>query len=332
MSQDQNLSHNQNAEVMSHNQNAEVMSPNENPEIDSVVGPGYRVYDNQLPPELSGTLEVPAQKLTVGSFAEVYQGKWIRPDEPPAIVAIKRVTLPGKSIPEEQFRTRIKRETVIWAMAKHPNILPFIGYQMDDTGVPMLVSPWCENGNLSTYIKARPNFPRPERVKLLHGAACGLTYLHTLVPPIVHGDIKPENIIIQDNLEAGLCDFGISKIVVVAGQRSGLTTTGSTLGTKGYQAAEVLQDEPVTIASDVYAFGGVILFAMSGKAPFEGKSTAAVVMAVITGKTPPRREYPLLPPTDSMWDVYEACSVLNPEGRPSMPVLVPKLKEEMPGP
>lgn len=81
------------------------MSSDQSLEIDSVVGPGYRVHDNQLPPELPGTLQVDKRKLAAGAFAEVHQGQWLRPGKGPVTVAIKRVTLPGKNIPEDQFQT-----------------------------------------------------------------------------------------------------------------------------------------------------------------------------------------------------------------------------------
>ena len=83
----------------------------------------------------------------------------------------------------------------------------------------------------------------------------GLAYLHGLF--VAHGDIKPENVIVQDDLVAALCDFGISKIHVE--QHTGLTTSGVTGGTSGYQAKELLNEDPATPATDVYAFGGLIL-------------------------------------------------------------------------
>ncbi|KIO22951.1 hypothetical protein M407DRAFT_27521 [Tulasnella calospora MUT 4182] len=181
---------------------------------DSLVQPGVKV---QLPPELPGTLKITGDPLGKGSFATVFEGVLSSPGGETRTVAIKLVKLPGTNITHDQFRTRIKRETVIWTMVAHPNILPFIGYQIIDDS-PLLVSPWCQN---------------------------------------VHGDIKPENVIVQDNLVAALCDFGISKIHIE--QHTGLTTSGVTGGTSGYQAKELLDESPATPATDVYAFGGLIL-------------------------------------------------------------------------
>lgn len=169
------------------------MSRNQNPEpdseLDSLVQPGRQVLDYQLPPELPGTLEIVGDRLAEGGFAEVFKGIWSRPEHEPMSVAIKRVKLPDANVGDDRFKTvnpddsfctlspfdlfnarqRIKRETVIWTTAAHPNILPFVGYQIVDED-PMLVSPWCKNGNLSAYIKAQPEITRSQKIKLVsHG-------------------------------------------------------------------------------------------------------------------------------------------------------------------
>lgn len=145
----------------------------------------------------------------------------------------------------------------------------------------MLVSPWCSNGDLAKYVLTNSQLTRDEKLKLVSksmfrivsiaqrsclslmgkfcGAARGLSYLHSRDPPIFHGDIKPQNVIIQDNLEAALCDFGISKVILDADKHCGLTTRNICSGTSGYQSKEILNDGPPTTAADVYAFGGLIL-------------------------------------------------------------------------
>lgn len=84
-------------------------------------------------------------------------------------------------------------------------------------------------------------------------------YLHSLDPPIFHGDIKPQNVIVQDDLKAALCDFGISKLILASGEHSGFTTADSCSGTSGYEPKEILNEGPPTTAADVYSFGGLIL-------------------------------------------------------------------------
>lgn len=308
------------------------MSRNQNPEpdseLDSLVQPGRQVLDYQLPPELPGTLEIVGDRLAEGGFAEVFKGIWSRPEHEPMSVAIKRVKLPDANVGDDRFKTRIKRETVIWTTAAHPNILPFVGYQIVDED-PMLVSPWCKNGNLSAYIKAQPEITRSQKIKLLCDAARALGHLHNLDPQIVHGDIKPENVIVQDSLEGALCDFGISKVYVGLGQHTGLTTSGKTGGTSGYQAKELLEDGPATPATDVFAFGGLILAAMSGKQPFWQKKQAATIIAVFSDQIPKPDDHLELPATDPLWDLLRDCWKGEASERPPASVVLEKLEAQV---
>ncbi|KAG8923550.1 hypothetical protein FRC01_012619 [Tulasnella sp. 417] len=130
---------------------------------------------------------------------------------------------------------------------------------------------------------------------------------------------------VQENMEAGICDFGISKIIVSVGQRSGFTTSGNTLGTQGFQAPEVLNDHPATTASDVFAFAGVILFALSGKAPFEGYSPVAALIAVTGGQMPNRKDHSRLSDMDALWSLLEECWSLQIQARPSMSEILAKV-------
>lgn len=92
-------------------------------------------------------------------------------------------------------------------------------------------------------------------------AACGLEYLHSRSPPICHGDIKPQNVLINDELEAALSDFGLSRVLREVSEPSELTSSEAVKGTLNYMAIELLSEEEArpTPESDVYAFGGLIL-------------------------------------------------------------------------
>ncbi|KAG8954792.1 hypothetical protein FRC00_005724, partial [Tulasnella sp. 408] len=167
----------------------------------------------------------------------------------------------------------------------------------------MLVSPWCKNGNLATFVDSHPELVRKDKLKLLCHAARGVIHLHSHQPPIFHGDIKPQNVIVQDNLEGALCDFGISKVILGPGRHSGLTTSNNSGGTLGYQAKELLENDASTSAVDVYAFGGLILATMSGKPPFWKKRDTAKILAIYEDRIPEPVDHTQLPPTDSLWDL-----------------------------
>ncbi|KAF8342142.1 kinase-like domain-containing protein [Cantharellus anzutake] len=100
------------------------------------------------------------------------------------------------------------KEAELWSGLDHPNILKFYGICELGTSTAM-VSPWLKNSNVIHYM-ATIN-PHANRLKLLEGAAEGLLHLHTYSPPIVHGDLKCANILVNDDGSACLADFGLSK-------------------------------------------------------------------------------------------------------------------------
>ncbi|KAG8902190.1 hypothetical protein FRC00_000854 [Tulasnella sp. 408] len=357
---------------------------------DSVIQPGAQVYS--LPDPLPGVL-TKIKWINVGGYGTIYQGVWTLARKDPIHVAIKCIRwthLGDEDDPQsrERFERRIRRETAIWQMTNHKNILPFYGYQIIDEE-PMLVSPWCKNGSLMSYVSQNSNFPDVDKLKLLRDAACGLAYLHSLQPTIIHGDIKPDNVIITDDIVGSLCDFGISRVVksLVAdtclttsghgletagdqgkqpfiihgdikpddldinndvlgplcdfgvpraraspGTHTGLTTSGHGPGTAGYQAKELYDENPrPTTMSDVYAFGGLILATMSGKAPFYKmygmNSTAPIIMAICSDKTPLPADHVELPEGDPLWGLLQRSWEGNPEQRPSIAYVVEEIAD-----
>ncbi|KAI0070064.1 kinase-like protein, partial [Panus rudis PR-1116 ss-1] len=105
------------------------------------------------------------------------------------------------------------REGLIWATLEHANILPFLGYYRDKDSEDLelhLVSPYMENGDIRKYLETceQQGDPIP-CAGLVQGVLKGLIYIHEL--DIAHGDLKPSNILVNDNGEAQLADLGISK-------------------------------------------------------------------------------------------------------------------------
>ncbi|KAG9038313.1 hypothetical protein FS837_001264, partial [Tulasnella sp. UAMH 9824] len=182
----------------------------------------------------------------------------------------------------------------------------------------------------------------PEALKMrrdmIFQAACGLEHLHAQNPPICHADIKPENVLINDFYSAVLSDFGLSRVLEDFGWASGFTTSERVKGTLNYMASELFTAEKpkVTLETDVYAFGGLILTVskrsqgvgtppekkaaqvMSGKAPFSDLRESAILFRVISNQPPRQEDHPDLVPTDPLWSLMRQCWNMIPEMRPSI--------------
>ncbi|KAF8340584.1 uncharacterized protein EI90DRAFT_3036066 [Cantharellus anzutake] len=116
------------------------------------------------------------------------------------------------------------------------------------------------------YLRAHPD---SSRTVLVYGMANGLHYLHSQKPAIIHGDLKPENVLISDQGEAQLCDFGLSRALNELS--TGAQTTSTMLGyTIRYSSYEVIIEEMKTVFSDVYAFGCTSIQVLFDKHPFSG--------------------------------------------------------------
>ncbi|KIO23170.1 hypothetical protein M407DRAFT_244874 [Tulasnella calospora MUT 4182] len=208
---------------------------------------------------------------------------------------------------------------------QHPRVLELLGYAYIE-GVPCLISPWCSNGNVMEYLSKYPN---ADRRRLINQVAEGLVYLHGREPSVVHSDIKPANVLVSDEGDAKICDFGISKLVLESS--SGFTTTTSVKGTLRYSSPEMLDvDGKSTTMSDVWAFGMLILHVMTNKPPYiKLLSDPKVIMAIITGQTPLQANYPELPATDPIWGIMKECWNKDPVKRPTMHDVFDKLSRYM---
>ncbi|PVF95372.1 kinase-like protein [Serendipita vermifera] len=162
------------------------------------------------------------------------------------------------------MRRKVDRERSVWASLDHPNVLPLYGFCNDSDFDPYgaFISPWCPNGDSNTYLQDMgDSLDLNERLELMEfcGVAKGVAYIHSL--SLVHGDIKPTNILIDGEGNPRICDFGLARIYLTEGN-SGFTTSTPHTGTDRYLAPELLNaiDNvlPIpTTESDVYALGCV---------------------------------------------------------------------------
>ncbi|KIM37613.1 hypothetical protein M413DRAFT_448407 [Hebeloma cylindrosporum] len=165
-------------------------------------------------------------------------------------------------------RKRLNREVYVWHGLEHPNVVKLYGTSYHMSGRPAMVMQWYENGIAAEYL-AKKN-PDADRLQLILDVARGLEYLHTHSPPIVHADLKGNNVLITDEGRAVLCDFGLSQVVEDLGRPTGFTLSNPDTGPVRWQAPEFLEGEvePATLASDVWSFGCTAFELLTSTMPY----------------------------------------------------------------
>ncbi|KAG1865397.1 kinase-like domain-containing protein [Suillus subluteus] len=171
------------------------------------------------------------------------------------------------------------RELKIWARLMQENIVPLLGVARNlysVSGCDALVCPWMENGTLAKYLSGHPTMELRQKLKLLCDVATGLRYLHS--QHVVHGDLTNNNILVDVNGRAVVADFGLSF------QISELTGSYPVTGAAQWMAPELVQAFKPSIHSDMYSFGSIVNYVISGELPFAHEP--AVFAAFHKGKAP----------------------------------------------
>ncbi|KAG0468339.1 hypothetical protein HPP92_017667 [Vanilla planifolia] len=203
-----------------------------------------------------------------GGYGVVYHGCLINGTP----VAIKRL-LNNVGQAEKEFRMEV--EAI--GHARHKNLVRLLGYCVEGTQ-RMLVYEYVNNGNLEQWLHGalfhHGSLTWEARIKVLLGTAKALAYLHeSIEPKVVHRDIKSSNILIDDDFNAKVSDFGLAKLLGAG--KSHITTR--VMGTFGYVAPEYANTGLLNEKSDVYSFGVVLLEAITGRDPVDyGRPTNEV--------------------------------------------------------
>jgi len=204
---------------------------------------------------------------------------------------------------------------------EHDNIVPFIGIarvsdQWDSASeLPSewIVSAWMPHGSLRSYIEKHPH---SSRGSFVIDIAQGLNYLHSREPAIVHGNLKADNVLIDGNGVARLCDFGLNWILEDTDLWN--TSAASAQGKVWWTAPELLEgkQQRATRKSDMYAYGMTCYETYADQLPFGHLGSEYMAMKAVTeGKVPQR------PPSnknvsDPLWDLWMECWRRSPESRP----------------
>lgn len=162
-----------------------------------------------------------------------------------------------------------KAEVEALSTAQHKNLVSLQGYCVHE-GFRLLIYSFMKNGSLDYWLHEKTDgasqLDWPTRLQIARGASCGLAYMHLICEPhIVHRDIKSSNILLDDNFEAHVADFGLSRLILP--YHTHVTT--ELVGTLGYIPPEYGQAWIATLRGDMYSFGVVMLELLTGKRPVE---------------------------------------------------------------
>ncbi|KAJ6332784.1 hypothetical protein OIU77_008772 [Salix suchowensis] len=193
-----------------------------------------------------------------GGFGRVYKGLIAETNQ---VVAVKQLDRNGF-----QGNREFLVEVLMLSLLHHPNLVNMVGYCADGEQ-RILVYDYMVNGSLEDHLLDLNPDKNPldwnTRIKIAHGAARGLEYLHESAdPPVIYRDFKASNVLLDENFNPKLSDFGLAK-VGPTGDKTHVSTR--VMGTYGYCAPEYALTGQLTAKSDVYSFGVVFLEMITGR-------------------------------------------------------------------
>ncbi|KAG8218109.1 kinase-like domain-containing protein [Butyriboletus roseoflavus] len=276
-----------------------------------------------------------------GGFGDVYKCQ-LKSGSGTREVAVKafrfKFTFGGEGI--DRSAKIFCRELNVWKRLSHNNIVPFLGiaHGFGMRNSTSLVSLWMPNGTLQNFLVNYDNrLVNTHRLHLLMDIANGLHYLHSFTdPPIVHGDLNSNNVLLDADYTARLADFGYASLV---GANSEALAHLSPMESRSFRwivPEQVLSDSEgrfqKTLKSDIYSFGNIALQArphgmnvgpflihpqvLSGKQPWsEIHNDTSVVICLAQGRKPERPKSRVI--DDRHWELIKVCWSSVPEDRPT---------------
>ncbi|MED6190560.1 hypothetical protein PIB30_107079 [Stylosanthes scabra] len=282
-----------------------------------------------------------------GGFGTVYIGKTKNGNQ----VAVKVFSPSSSSQGPKEFQT----EAELLMTVHHKNLVSFIGYCDDDNRMALIYE-YMANGNLKDYLSVRNSHSMSweRRIQIAIDAAEGLDYLHHgCKPPIIHRDVKSANILLNEDLEAKIADFGLSRVfrnekqnaVSAVPQNDNKNAESAVMGTTGYLDPEYFKLRNLNEKSDIYSFGIVLLELITGQtAVLKGEQRMHIldwVRPELESKDLRRVMDPRLQgeyDENSAWKalgIAISCSASTSIQRPTMSVVLSELKQclkmEFPG-
>lgn len=194
-----------------------------------------------------------------GNFSEV----WLAKDTKTDIKVALKIYAPATGLDDAGLNV-FAREFSLVVNANHKNLLKPLYYDSFERK-PFLVLPFCEKGSI---MKEVGKISEKDAWRLLRDVASGLAWLHNMKPPVIHQDIKPDNVMIGENGDFMITDFGVSTHLKSTLRKS-MSAAFSSAGTIAYMAPERFsKDNTPIMANDIYSLGATVFEMLTGDTPF----------------------------------------------------------------
>lgn len=237
-----------------------------------------------------------------GGMANVYLGYDTILDRNVAIKVLR-----GDLSNDEKFVRRFQREALSASSLSHPNIVEMYDVGEDD-GIYYIVMEYVEGQTLKQLLKRRGSLTLSETIDIMLQLTDGMAHAHDSY--IIHRDLKPQNIMIQDDGQIKITDFGIA----MALNSTQLTQTNSVMGSVHYLPPEQANGKGSTIKSDIYSMGIIFYELLTGSLPFKGENAVEIALKQMKEPLPSLREdNPSIPM--SVENVILKATAKNPKNR-----------------
>lgn len=237
-----------------------------------------------------------------GGMANVYLGYDTILDRNVAIKVLR-----GDLSNDEKFVRRFQREALSASSLAHSNIVEMYDVGEDD-GVYYIVMEYVEGKTLKQLLKKRGTLTLSEAIDIMSQLTDGMAHAHDSY--IIHRDLKPQNIMIKDDGQIKITDFGIA----MALNSTQLTQTNSVMGSVHYLPPEQASGKGSTIKSDIYSMGIIFYELLSGSLPFRGDNAVEIALKHMRDPLPSlREENPSIP--QSIENIIRKATAKNPKNR-----------------
>ena len=251
--------------------------------------------------KISGRYEI-IKSIGEGGMANVYLANDTILDRKVAIKVLR-----GDLSNDEKFIRRFQREALSVSNLSHPNIVEVYDVG-EEEGQHYIVMEYIEGKTLKQLLQKRGTLTLTEVIDIMCQLTEGLSHAHDAY--IIHRDIKPQNIMIEDNGLIKITDFGIA----MALNATQLTQTNSVMGSVHYLPPEQANGKSSTIKSDIYSLGILMYELLTGTVPFKGDNAVEIALKHLKEKIPSiRRQNPTIP--QSVENIVLKATAKNPKNR-----------------